>query len=120
MVRKDSGPRGRGKRTDFMNALRRGERTIFATLATLFIVVLFLVLAALATASGSPLVAALAGVGVFVIAAVLLPIDRLRDGVEWFTSGDAGDWLYDRYGSLIPGRSKNDRRGRGQLDTSRI
>jgi hypothetical protein len=122
MVRKsgNNGPRGSGRRTDFVNALRRGERTIFVTLSKLFILMVFLVLAALAATGGSPLVTALAGVGVFVIAAVLLPVDRLRDGVEWFASGDAGDWLHDRYVGIMPGRSQNDRRGRGQLDMSRI
>lgn len=122
MARKrgSNSPRGRGKRTDLMNALRRGERSVFVVLSKVVVVALFIFLAALSATSGSPLVAALAGVGVFVIAATLLPVDALRDYLKWFTSGKAGEWAYGGYLRLMPGRSKDNRRGRGQVTATRL
>lgn len=122
MARKggNNGPRGRGRRTDFMNALQRGERTIFVTLSKVVVVALFLLFAIVSAAHGSPLVTALAGVGVFITAAVLLPIDAIRDSLEWFTSGKAGEWLHNSYLRVMPGRSPNRRDRRGQATLSRI
>ncbi|ELY68829.1 hypothetical protein C489_05668 [Natrinema versiforme JCM 10478] len=103
-----------------MNALRRGERTIFVAVSKVIVLVLFILLAGISAARGSPIVASLAGVGVFVVAAVLLPVDALRDTLEWFTSGKAGEWAYGGYLRIMPGRSSDDRRGRGQATLSRL
>lgn len=102
-----------------MNALRSGERSLFVTLSKTVVVVLFLVFALISVAQNSVLVASLAGIGVFVTAAIILPLDRIRSGLEWFASGEAGTWLHNTYLSLMPGRSPDDRR-RGQITVTRL
>lgn len=113
MARKgsDSSPRGRGRRTDFMASIRRGERAFFVALSKLIVVFLFFWLAVISVAEGSAFVAALASVGAFITAAVLLPIDELRAALDWFASGAAGEWLHNTYLRIMPGRSPGDRRG---------
>ncbi|WP_211137181.1 hypothetical protein [Natronorubrum daqingense] len=59
--------------------------------------------------------AALGGIGVFLLARVLFPLDRLNAFFEWVACGEAGKWLHNRYLRVMPGRSPNDR-GRGQAN----
>lgn len=96
-----------------MNALRRCERSLFVTLSKGVVVLLFLLFAVISVAQNSWFVAALAGVGVFVTARILLPLEAISDTLEWFSSGGAGKWLHNSYLRIMPGRSPDDRR-RGQ------
>ncbi|WP_245724314.1 hypothetical protein [Natronorubrum texcoconense] len=84
------------------------------TISKVFVVFLFLIFAVISVANNSAFVAALAGVGVFVTAAVLFPLEQIRDGLEWFNEGGAGKWLHNGYLRVMPGRSPDDRR-RGQI-----
>ncbi|WP_440767505.1 hypothetical protein [Natronorubrum sp. DTA7] len=108
-----NGPRGRGRRTDFANALRRGERTVFVFGSQILLLFLFLVFTAISASRNAPIMAAVGGIGVFLLARVLFPLERIVDFFEWVACGNAGEWLHNRYLSLMPGRSPNDR-GRGQ------
>ncbi|APX00197.1 hypothetical protein CHINAEXTREME_20510 (plasmid) [Halobiforma lacisalsi AJ5] len=119
--RGDDGPRGRGRRTDFWNGLRRLERGVFLTISKAIVPVLFVFFAAFSHAADLAIVAGLAAVGAFVTAAVMLPVDEMRGALKWFRDGGFGNWLYGIYLRLVPGRSKHERRnGRGTLEPARL
>lgn len=118
--RDDSGPRGRGLRTDLMNALRRGERSAFIIGSKALLPVLFVLFALLSFAGEMFITAALASVGAFITASVMFPVDEFRSGLAWIRDGGFGEWLYGGYLRIMPGRSKHERNRRGQLTARSI
>lgn len=123
--RDGNGPRGRGSRTDFANALRRCERGAFVLITQGILLFLFLFAAFISATSDHMLFATMAAVTAFIIVSVLIPLDDIREGIEWIWTGGLGRWLYGTYLRLVPGRSQNEleklkRRGRGSADAKAV
>lgn len=113
MTRK-SGRKSRGgsRRKRAQKRLFSLERGLFKTISIGLFVLAFLGFIYIGLSSGIVIVAALAGIAIFLWGAVALPVDRFQATGEYLWSGEFGEDLHDFWTSLIPGR------GRGQVTTS--
>jgi len=101
-----TGRKSRTKRQRAQKRLFSIERGLFKAISAGVFLFGLLVMIYVGMRSEILLVVALAGVGIFLWTAIIIPADQFQDVGEYLVSGDAGKDLHDRLNSLIPGRGR--------------
>lgn len=117
MTRKNrTGRKKRNRRQRAKRRLGNLELSLFKTISKLAFLLVFLAFIYIGLTSSITLIVALAGVAIFLWAAVVLPTDEFKDVGRYLWDGSFGEDLHNLWRRLIPGRGK----GRGQVTTRAV